>query len=359
LLGQCAVTCDPGYVACQGGCCRDVRLIAANADGACAVVGESLVCWGVAWGHPTPTVMAKLDWPPAELVLGEQHGCMRSSAGDVRCWGEDGVGELGDGNTIYAATPVQAQGLTSGAISLAAGPAFSCAVGGGALDCWGWIPQATYAPPPPSTLIPTAIAGIAGAVQVAGGSGHACTVGAAGRVDCFGFNLYGQLGDGTTTGRSAPAPVAGLPRVVALTAGYEHTCALTDSGGVACWGDNSAGQLGRPAATDSTRPGFVTGLTSGVAAIVAGVDHTCALLGGRLKCWGDANSGTLGPGGSSAGFGVPVDVPGFVDVVGITAGDGFTCALTASRAVMCWGNNSNYQLGFVGAGGPTPVKVPL
>ena len=97
-------------------------------------------------------------------------------------------------------------------------------------------------------------------------------------MQCWGYNDYGQLGDGSTTDRSTPVPVSGLGSgVIALAAGDAHTCALTAAGGVQCWGYNGYGQLGDGSTTNRLTPVPVSGLGSGVVALAAGDYHTCAL----------------------------------------------------------------------------------
>ena len=119
------------------------------------------------------------------------------------------------------------------------------------------------------------------------GEQHACALVSGGAM-CWGRNIEGQLGDGTTTSRPTAADVTGLTSgVAAIVAGTQHTCAVTDLGGAKCWGRNEAGQLGDSSTAQRTEPVDVSGLSSAVVAIAAATYHTCAIVGsGNVKCWG-------------------------------------------------------------------------
>jgi alpha-tubulin suppressor-like RCC1 family protein len=120
---------------------------------------------------------------------------------------------------------------------------------------------------------PAAFAGVA---EVAAGGEYTCALKGDGTVMCWGFNAFGQLGDGTTINRLEPVVVKGLTDATAIATGFDHACALKEDGTVECWGANGVGQLGDGTGTDRDEPVPVKGLTDATA-ITTGSDHTCAL----------------------------------------------------------------------------------
>ncbi|MCX6706719.1 MAG: hypothetical protein NT001_01100, partial [Candidatus Woesearchaeota archaeon] len=116
-----------------------------------------------------------------------------------------------------------------------------------------------------------------------------------GSLKSWGYNYYGQLGDGTTTDRHTPVSVSGgITTAVSVSAGLEHTCAVLSDHTVKCWGYNDNGQLGDGTTTNSLTPVSVSGITNAIN-VSTSYKHTCAVLSDHtVKCWGYNDFGQLG-----------------------------------------------------------------
>ncbi|MBI4705937.1 MAG: RCC1 repeat-containing protein, partial [Deltaproteobacteria bacterium] len=127
---------------------------------------------------------------------------------------------------------------------------------------------------------------------------YTCAVKADGTLWCWGSNGCGQLGDGTTQDKSSPVQVLALgTSAVAVAAGCDYTCAVKADGTLWCWGYNYYGQLGDGTTQDKSLPVEVKALGKTVAAVAVGERHTCAVkTGGTLWCWGYNGTGQLGDG---------------------------------------------------------------
>jgi alpha-tubulin suppressor-like RCC1 family protein len=306
--------------------------------------------------------------PPAAIAAptavvsigaGSSHACAVTADGIAKCWGDNFLGDLGDGSGMQQDSPVDVQGLIALATSIGAGTNHSCAVVGGGVKCWGennngQLGQGfynTHSPTPVDVVTLTS-----GVEEVAVGAAHSCALTTGGGLKCWGSSGSGQLGGGFPIGSgvgATPVDVVGLSSGVQdVSAGGGHTCAVTAGGGAKCWGTSGSGQVGDGGSTNTSpraTPVDVVGLTSGVQGIEAGSAHSCALTtGGGVQCWGNQSFGQLGNGvvSFSAVQHAPVQVTGLTSgVVGIGGGERHTCAITSLGGLKCWGQNNAGQLG--------------
>ncbi|OBS51708.1 hypothetical protein A8B73_14880 [Methylosinus sp. 3S-1] len=331
-VGDGTTTDRPSPVAVSG-LSGGVVAITTGALHACALtVAGAVLCWGsnangqigdgTMTNRLTPVAVSGLSSGVVAIAAGQFHNCALTSAGAVLCWGWDGLGQLGDGVENYYVnrlTPVGAWGLSSGVVSITAGDNHSCAVmRGGAARCWGQNHRGQLGDGTTTERSkPVAVTGLAGGVAaIMAGGVHTCAVTSAHAVKCWGYNYYGQVGDGTTTTRITPVAVSGLSSgVVALAAGYGHNCALKGDGGLWCWGRNYFGQVGDRTTTHRATPVSVPGHTRGVLAIALGGDHSCVSVGGGIvRCWGNNWHGELGDGTFKNRL-APAPIPGFTALI--------------------------------------------
>jgi alpha-tubulin suppressor-like RCC1 family protein len=309
------------------------------------------------------------------------HSCGVTTAGEVYCWGDGSFGQLGTGASGGGvASPVPMPVFTGLRFrEVVAGQFHNCACSGacGAFTddqvvfCWGWNQDDQIGAGLPDVQpVPAALTSIGGFWAVSLGGYHSC--GARNRDvwsdvlvnDCWGYNGYGQLGEGLDTLFN-----------IHVSAGAFHTCAITTdapAGTAFCWGRGTEGQLGDGSGTDRSTPMPVAGGLS-FAALSPGGLHTCGLTPvGQAYCWGSNTEGQLGDGSTTDRL-TPVPVSGGLTFKAITAGGGypnddgqgtsqpeggFTCALTLDGRAYCWGENLYGQLGD-GTGQPSSVPVAV
>ena len=323
----------------------------------------------------------------AGISLGSQHSCALLSGGTVKCWGGDDQSQLGQGTFETSVGDQDGEMAALAAVALggtvrtlAAGGAHVCAVlADGRLKCWGDNGQGQLGLGDATRRGEAANqmgANLAGASLlaprlVAAGGSSACVAFREGdRIKCWGGNGSGQLGLGGTSDRGDDANEMGgrLPFVdlgggaplLSVAVGGGHACALLFGGAVKCWGDNSYGQLGlgdvdhRDSAGEMGTNLPAVALGGAATALAAGGSHTCALLaGGAVKCWGFNGSGQLGLGdadnrGDAAGE-MGSNLPAVAlggRATAVSAGGAFTCAVLEGGSVKCWGNNAHGQLGL-------------
>ena len=287
--------------------------------------------------------------------------CVRTSAGQARCWGDNKAGGLGIGDSMLTMSrdpqvPVEKKAnLPDEPLhdvkALFAGEAAVCALTtDGKLHCWGKLGvifvgggpfvnyQATYLHPTPST-------GPFGEVaQVAIGALFTCVLTKSGEVRCFGKNDKGQVGLGRTDDETIPTTLNGFDAPatsVCASMGGDFACASTSAGSVYCWGDGSNGQFGGKSAI-VTSPRVVDGLPEHAVQVTCGAAHVCARLeSGRVACWGRGTNAELGN-RALADSAVPV-LADVTDLVSIAAGRSHTCGVRSEGSVFCWGADDKGQ----------------
>lgn len=325
----------------------------------CALLASGAVqCWGNNYygqlGNTTtapsltPVTVSGISTATA-LAAGYGHSCALLASGAVQCWGLNGSGELGIGQTNYFTTPVDTIGISS-PTALAAGGNNTCAVlAGGAVQCWGSNFYGTLGNGTNSSnsMSPVSVTGISTATALTVGDVHSCALLTGGSVKCWGYNGYGQLGNGTqgnATSSNVPVAVSGISTATVVVAGPQsgaesHSCAVLASGVVQCWGYNHWGEVGLYGQYNETvaTPNTVSGISTATG-VSLGAWHTCALLSsGAVQCWGAGFYGELGDGQRHETYS-PVTVSGITTAKALASGSYHTCALLADGTVQCWGN---------------------
>ena len=331
----------------------------------------------------------------AVLATGDDHTCVLLADGSVKCWGYNGGGKLGLGdsdnrgdaaNEMGANLPAVSLGTGLTARAVVAGTDHSCALlVAGTVKCWGSgssgrLGQGDLAnrgdgPDEMGNNLPPIDLGTGRtALSLAADYDHMCAILDNGSVKCWGYNGQGQLGLGDTANRGdnpnemgddLPAVELGTGRTAtALALNDSVTCVLLDNGTVKCWGQNSGGYLGlgdtanrgdEPGEMGDNLPAVDLGAGRTAVAISASGNTACALLdNATVKCWGRNDLGQLGQGdtvvrgddpGEMGDNLPPIDLGTARTAISSSVGRRHSCALLDNHAVKCWGGNLLGQLG--------------
>jgi alpha-tubulin suppressor-like RCC1 family protein len=259
----------------------------------------------------------------SSLALGVSHACGIAENGHVLCWGRSDDGQLADPSEFDRASPVEVLAEPSSTVSASRDYGLALDLNG---HLWGWGDVPGLGASSPRQLDGAAWSHLGTSWS------FACAIGPSGQLACMGSNTFGELGDGTTTGRSTLTPVAGALaarqwRKVALSLTF--ACALDTVGEIWCWGSNSAGGLGRGNISNGPH---VAGQRIGGGQTYSDLgslgDGTCALRNdGAVECWGYLLGGVQP---------TPQVIPG---LTGVRMGTGtqHVCAIDAAGTMRCQG----------------------
>ncbi len=324
-----------------------------------------------------------IDEKVIDLSSGLFHSCAVLESGKVLCWGANQAGQLGLGHTdaigddedLSAATKLD---LGAKAIRIYSGTNYNCALlENYQVKCWGEnslgqlglghtnnigdnesADQFAYTPIGADVL----------QMDISTISNHTCAALVNGDVKCWGNNAFGQLGYGHTNNLGDNETVENLPslsfatKVLKLATGYLHTCAITEGQKIHCWGYNGLGQLGLGTIDTIGDNENVAGIDPvalsnelPMKSVATGNSHTCSLgVDSKVYCWGSGSVGAIGHGDTQS-IGddevatlsnslVNIENAEFTQING---GVNHTCALEKSAGkVICWGYNVNGELGL-------------
>lgn len=335
-LGHACALDDAGVVHCWG----------ENEDGQLGL-GNG----GTGVLEPTPI---ETDVEFVAVVVGDAHSCALAADGTAHCWGGNDFGQLGDGTTAAHGAPTPVSGAHVFTALTAAGTHTCGIVSPSESYCWGdnsfgqlGAGSASGFSSAPLGIVLELEGQDLVLASIDAGSGHTCALDNNGAPFCWGNNGTGQFGNGSTRSSDIPEPAFGgsVFDFTWISAGGVHTCAGS-SGPVSCWGFNLFGQLGDGTNEDNDSPDANSVIGDlDLVLLSAGSDHTCGLTpDGVAYCWGFNGGGRLGD-GTESDRNAPTAVSGGHQFVDISAGVLHTCGVTADGALYCWGRNEAGQLG--------------
>ncbi|MGE9745855.1 RCC1 domain-containing protein [Bdellovibrio bacteriovorus] len=353
--------------------------VQAGTDTSCAL-GEDkkLYCWGSGLPNATNSHQYQESYVPVQLdnfgdtitdfQLTELASCAVTTSSNIKCWGINSLGEMGNGQTASAmqGTALNVAGSFDKYKQLATGVFTTCALkSNNTVTCWGNNDYGQLGNGSHSTYSrPHYTLPISNVKKVVGQNIHFCALTTGGSVYCWGSNWSGRIGNNATAlptdvvltpyliPNTYPNSTAGLPSGIKdISVGYNHSCAVTSEGGVTCWGNNSAGELGHPSIGSAfSYPQMIPSLSTGVESVALGINATCAVKNNattkQVYCWGWNRNRVLGP--SAVALNASTEVPQLIDTITTTKEVKVfisfeTACYIHDGTTKCWGYRSTFK----------------
>lgn len=344
------------------------RIMSAAVSAALAVVA-----FGCGTDTPSPAepssaasaaASAPLDFE--QVSAGAFHSCGVATDGKAWCWGSNDKGQLGTGTVTPSAGSMVPIAVAGGLLfrHVSAGYEHTCGLTtGGRVYCWGFnywgqLGDGTMGEDHDRRGTPAVVAGGRRFRLVRAGWSHTCAITTSADAYCWGENLYGQAGDGgTALGRPAPVAVLGGLKWRQLAGGAEHTCGVSKTDKLYCWGLNDHGQLGDGTKKNRLTPVVVAGART-YRQVDAGTYTTCAVTTGDVAfCWGYNAQGEIGDGTTTSRL-KPRAVAGHYEFDHVNVGGIHACGITTAGVGLCWGEGGSGALGYGATSGRTsPVEI--
>jgi alpha-tubulin suppressor-like RCC1 family protein len=297
-----------------------VRSVSLGASHICAVATRQVYCWGQNTSgqlgdgttamHRTPARVAGID-DAVEVIAGARTTCVLRGGGRLDCWGDNSSHQLGAAGATLGDRALSPVHVLDDVQRVAIGGAHVCVFGmGQEVRCWGDNSNGQLGDG--SNQASTTPVGLGfDAADLSAGYAHTCAIAEEGGVRCWGNNINGQLGDGTTgdpiagtkaVGRTTAITTGGVEMAIGISAGSTQSCAVLGGGEVRCWGANQfgllahGGDVGEVAVTAQ-----VATLLEPVSRFALASDHACAtFVGAGMLCWGSNSYGQLGSAATSS-----------------------------------------------------------
>jgi alpha-tubulin suppressor-like RCC1 family protein/UDP-3-O-[3-hydroxymyristoyl] glucosamine N-acyltransferase len=343
--------------------------LGARANTMCAAVAGQARCWGTnaekqtgdPSNSPTHTPYAQPSLSGVDHAIGGIHFSCARIGGTARCWGSAASGALGSTSPVSSGTTFNPNNAVTGLttiVQLSVGDSHACArLADGTVRCWGDDGLGSVGNGAGGGgATPATVTGVTGAVDLFASDHHACAVQGNGQVKCWGRNNNGQLGKGSASPscggggdncETSPVTVTGISDATRVFVGHNAVCALRSGGAVSCWGANANGQLLTGATSGNQfSPVSASQAPANLEQIALGLDHGCALTrGGDVYCWGSRANGKVGDGSTSGNALTPYHVTLPAQATEVAVGWGQSCARLTTGSVLCWGADAAGQIG--------------